>query len=164
MKVVLDVPPWGSPIPTKELMEATNIIGSGTTAKAKAQYNQIKRKGESVPKGMQSTINKLLDAKFEQAGWTVKDGRYTKNGTYVRVTFRHAMSLGTDVLDAMKACAKDGVELVALFACGLDALRTIAPTQATSMVSYEKLVREVNDLNGVIDIPLIIGELIPKSL
>ena len=164
MKVALDTPPWGSPEPTKELMEAISIIGSGTTAAAKAQYNQLIRKGESVPKGMQKVINKLLDLKFEKAGWSVNDGRYLKNGTYVRITFRHAMSTGTDILDAMKLCAKDDVVLAALFACSLPALRTIAPSQASSMVSFEKLSAEIRELDGVIDIPLLLGELIPKSL
>ena len=145
-------------------MEALGLIGSGTTAAAKAQYNQIKRKGESVPKGMQSSINKVLDAKFEYAGWAVKDGRYLKNGTYVRITFRHAMSMGTDILDVMKACAKDDVRLAVILACGLDGLRKIAPSQASSMVSFEKLSHEIQELDGVVDIPLMIGELIPKSL
>ena len=145
-------------------MEALGIIGSGTTAAAKAQYNRLKRKGGSVPKGMQSSINKVLDAKFESAGWSVKDGRYLKDGTYVRVTFRHAMSMGTDILDVMKACAKDDVKLAVILACDIEALRKIAPSQAASMVSFEKLSREVQELDGVVDIPLMIGELIPKSL
>ena len=164
MKTALSMPPWGSPEPTKELMEAIGIIGSGTTASAKAQYNQLKRKGGSVPKGMQSSINKVLDTKFENAGWSVKDGRYIKNGTYVRVTFRHAMSMGTDILDVLKACAKDNIHLAVILTCDLESLRKIAPSQASSMVSFEKLSHEVQDLDGVIDIPLMIGELIPKSL
>ena len=164
MKVALSPAPWGVAEPTKELMEAIGIIGSGTSAAAKAQYNQLKRKGDSVPKGMQSTINKLLDAKFEAAGWAVKDGRYSKDGTYVRITFRHAMSMGTDILEAMKECTKNDAQLAVILACGLEALRKIAPSQANSMVSYEKLSLEVQDLDGVIDIPLMIGELIPKSI
>lgn len=86
-----------------------------------------------------------------------------KGETWVRVTFRHQMSLGSDLLDAQKVCAKSGIKLAMILAADRETLGVISPNDAAVIVSFEKLEREVLDLAGVIDIPLIYGKLTPLT-
>lgn len=69
------------------------------------------------------------------------------------------MSLGSDILEAIKACKKDGMELAIILAASRKTLDLISPKDAPAMISFEKLQKEVMSLEGVLDIPLIIGEL-----
>lgn len=73
------------------------------------------------------------------------------------------MSLGSDIVDAMKVCKKEGIQLAIILAASRNALDVISPNDAAALVSFEKLEREIIGLNGVTDIPLIIGELTPSS-
>ena len=90
-------------------------------------------------------------------------GYFTKADTWVRVTFRHQMSLGSDIIDAQKVCAKFGVKLAMILAADRDTLSIISPNDAGAIVSFEKLERAVFDLDGVIDIPLVYGKLTPMT-
>ena len=73
------------------------------------------------------------------------------------------MSLGSDIIDALKVCRKEGMELAVILAAGTETLKTISPNDCNALVSFEKLRNEVFDLDGALDIPLVIGELIPSS-
>ena len=86
-----------------------------------------------------------------------------KDSTWVRVTFRHQMSLGSDIVDALKVCKKEGITLAIILAASRESLNIISPNDASALISFEKLQREIISLNGAMDIPLLIGELTPKS-
>lgn len=81
--------------------------------------------------------------------------------SWLRVTFRHQMSLGSDILDAIKVCKKEGMEQAIILAANKSTLQLISPNDANALVSFEKLQSEIWSLNGALDIPLIIGELSP---
>ena len=73
------------------------------------------------------------------------------------------MSLGSDIIDALKVCKKEGIKLAIILAANRDTLNVISPNDASALISFEKLRREILNLNGALDIPLLIGELTPKS-
>lgn len=167
MNTRLVAPPWGSPALTSEAMEALEILGDGIWHEASvdfiAERDAKLRAGKTAPKGMQKYLNKVLVEHFRLAGWDSSDGYFCKGNTWVRVTFRHQMSLGSDFLSALKVCKLEGVEFAMLLAANRATLDTISPNDAAGMVSFEKLQREAVSLDGALDIPLVIGELTPKS-
>ena len=73
------------------------------------------------------------------------------------------MSLGSDILDAIKVCKKEGIQQALILAANRRTLDLISPNDAAALVSFEKLEREILNLNGALDIPLLYGELSPVS-
>lgn len=167
MKVTLFAPPWGAPALTPEAEEAIKIIADGLWAEASlafyAKRNAKIASRARAPKGMQRTLNELLVKKFDANGWAANSGYFMKGETWIRVAFRHQMSLGSDFIDAQKACARSGVKLAIILAADLQTLKTISPNDAAAIVSFEKLQNAVIDLDGVINIPLLYGKLTPSS-
>ena len=85
----------------------------------------------------------------------------TKHG--FEITFRHQMSLGSDIVDAIKVCKKEGMEVAIILAANRKTLDLVSPNDAAAIVSFKKLQNEILSLDGAIDIPLIIGELTPRT-
>ena len=81
----------------------------------------------------------------------------------MRITFRHQMSLGSDILDAIKVCKKEGMQQAVILAANKNTLNLISPNDAAVIISFEKLESEIMSLNGALDIPLLYGELTPIS-
>ena len=119
--------------------------------------------GKSAPKGMQRYLNEVLVKGFSDKEWFADSGYFVKNNTWIRVTFRHQMSLGSDILDAIKVCKKEGIQQAVILAASRKTLDIVSPNDAAALVSFEKLENEIISLNGALDIPLLIGELIPIS-
>ncbi|MBP5440166.1 MAG: hypothetical protein J6Y14_04535 [Fibrobacter sp.] len=167
MKVRLVAPPWGKPNLTKEAKEAIDILEENVWASASVDFyakrQALAHAGKHAPKGMQQTLNSIIDRKFLDNGWEGNSGYYVKNTTWIRVTFRHQMSLGSDIIDALKVCKKEGIELAVILAANRDTLNVVSPNDAAALISFEKLHREILNLNGALDIPLLIGEMTPKS-
>lgn len=120
-------------------------------------------KGRQAPKGVQSFINAALDVRFEEAGWEGTGGRYRFEDAWLRVTFRHSMSLGADFLDALRLTRKEGVAQVAIVAASADFLQLITPNDAAALVSFERLMSQAVELDGVFDFDLFVGRLTPVS-
>lgn len=167
MKTKLLAPPWVNTELTEELKEAIEIISQDVWKEASVRFSaerEVKlRSGKSAPKGMQRYLNEVLVERFSAKGWDGDSGYFFKNKTWIRVTFRHQMSLGADILDAIKVCKIEGMEIAAILAANRSTLTIISPNDASALVSFEKLQSEVLSLNGAIDIPLLIGELTPLT-
>lgn len=167
MKASLFVPPWGTPELTDAAKEAIDIIRSDIWKEASIQFyaqrDSKTKAGKNAPKGMQRFLNDILQRRFHEKGWEGEAGYFIKDSTWVRITFRHQMSLGSDIVDALKVCKKQGVELAIILAANRQTLNIISPNDASALVSFEKLYREVWDLDGAVDIPLVIGELTPLT-
>lgn len=163
MKATLYSVPWTRPQLTEELSEAISIIGDNIWKEASIHYiaeREIKIKAKkSPPKGMQRQLNEVLVNRFREKGWYSDSGYFFKNRTWIRITFRHQMSLGSDILDALKVCKIEGMELAVILAADRETLNIISPNDAAAIVSFEKLQNEVLSLNGAMDIPLVIGKL-----
>ena len=167
MKTRLEAAPWYKGKITQEAAEAVAIISDDIWKEASilfsAERSACINMGITAPKGMQRFLNQVLDNRFVEKGWVGGAGYYVKNKTWVRVTFRHQMSLGSDILDAIKVCKKDGIEMAVILAASRNTLKVISPNDGPAMVSFEKLERELYDMDGAIDIPLVIGELTPYT-
>jgi len=168
MRVGLLPASWCDNVPaTTELIEAISILADDVWREAAVEFYARRaaaiRNGRRAPKGMQSELNRVIKQRFEDSGWLNASGRFAKERTWVRVTFRHQMSLGSDFLDAARLCAREDFEQAAIFAAGSEFLRLISPNDAAALVSFEKLRAAMIDLEGVLDIPLVIGELSPCS-
>ena len=167
MKVRLFSAPWIHNELTDETKEAVEIIGGNIWRDASinfaAERDFKQREGKNAPKGMQRFLNEILNERFNNKGWFADSGYYFKETTWVRITFRHQMSLGSDILDALKVCKKEGMEQAIILAANKATLQLISPNDANALISFEKLQGEIWSLNGALDIPLIIGELSPLT-
>jgi len=168
MRVGLLPAPWYEAAPTAELLEACEVLSDNVWRESAVEFYAVRaarlRNGRSAPKGMQGQLNKVIQSRLEGAGWIGSDGRYVKNGTWIRVTFRHQMSLGSDLIDAAKVCAKEGCSQAAILAGESQWLRTVSPNDHAALVSFEKLRIAVAELQGVLDLPLFIGALRGQSI
>ena len=168
MRVTLLSAPWYQEPPAPALVEACEVLGDRTWRDAAVGFYAERaarvRRGRSAPKGMQLELNKVVAQRLEGAGWAGADGRFAKDQTWIRVTFRHQMSLGSDILDAARLCAREGYLQAAILAAESGFLRVISPNDYGALVSFEKLRIAVAELQGVLDIPLFLGALSPKSV
>ena len=167
MKTRLESCPWIKPEITKETIEAIDILKDDIWKEASILFSAERdtklRSGKTAPKGMQKYLNEVIKNRFLSNGWLGDSGYYFKEKTWVRVTFRHQMSLGSDIVDAIKVCKKEGMQLAIILAANAKTLDIITPNDATALVSFEKLKNEIWSLDGALDIPLLIGELSPAS-
>lgn len=167
MKTRLLASPWTKPQITNETAEAIEILKDDVwkdasiffAAEREAKINS----GKNAPKGMQRYLNDVITERFNSNGWIGDAGYFVKESTWIRVTFRHQMSLGSDILDAIKVCKKEGIQQAVILAANKKTLDLISPNDASAMVSFEKLEREIMSLNGALDIPLLFGELTPAT-
>ena len=167
MNTNLFASPWVRTHQTPETVEAIDIIKDNVWKDASilfaAERDAKTRLGKSAPKGMQRYLNDVLIKRFTSNGWIGDAGYFVKERTWVRITFRHQMSLGSDILDAIKVCKKEGIEQAVILAANKKTLDLISPNDSNAIVSFEKLEREIISLNGALDIPLLYGELTPNS-
>lgn len=159
--------PWVRTQKTAETAEAIEILKDEVWKEASvlfaAERDAKMSLGRSAPKGMQRYLNDVIVKRFTSNVWIGEAGYFFKGKTWVRVTFRHQMSLGSDILDAIKVCKKEGMEQAVILAANKKTLDLISPNDANAIVSFEKLEREIINLNGALDIPLLYGELTPIS-
>lgn len=167
MKTRVLASPWVKAHLTNETEEAIKLLCDDVWKEASvlfaAEREAKMKSGKSAPKGMQRYLNEVITNRFTSNGWIGDAGYFFKERTWIRVTFRHQMSLGSDILDAIKVCKIEGMEQATILAANRKTLDLISPNDAAAIVSFEKLEREILSLNGALDIPLLIGELSPFS-
>lgn len=168
MKTTLESAPWYRGTPNASLLKGLELIAEDVWKGAAEDFfadRLVKTAaGRSAPKGIQRYINQVLEDRFTKAGWGAHDSRFFwRNDVWIRVTFRHQMSLGADLLEALKVHRKERIAQVAILAASHSFLTTISPNDAAALVSFEKLRTSVADLDGVLDMPLFIGRLEPQS-
>lgn len=167
MKTRLLASPWVKTWQTVETAEAIELLHDDVWKEASvlfaAERETKMKSNKTAPKGMQRYLNEVIAKRFTSNGWTGEAGYFFKGKTWVRVTFRHQMSLGSDILDAIKVCKKEGMQQAVILAANRKTLDLISPNDAAAIISFEKLEREILSLNGALDIPLLYGELTPIS-
>lgn len=128
-----------------------------------ARYYAAEAVGKSPPKGVQAQINQQIEEKLTATGWEGSDGRFVRGKTFLRITFRHQMSLGSDFMDALIVADREGIECAVIAAAGMDFAKRITPRDFKSIVTFEKLVPYYTRALPLFPIPLSIGELRPVS-
>jgi hypothetical protein len=129
-----------------------------------AKYWAAEAAKKAPPKGVQAQINQVIEKKLRIEGWEGTDGRFVRNNTFLRVTFRHQMSLGSDFMDALMLAQREGIECAVIAAAALDFAKKITPRDFNSIVTFEKLVPYYTRVLPLFPIPLAIGELTPASV
>ena len=166
MKADLKRPSWYSEDPTAEAIEALSLL-NGVWSEAAARFAAIRAvqeaKGRITILGMQKHINKIIDERFPSNDWEGNNSRYRKGDTWVRITFRHQMSVGAELFDVIKMTGKERVKQSLLLAASKDFLKIISPRDAGALTSFEKLAQEMSYLGGTTEVPLILGCLTPIS-
>lgn len=115
--------------------------------------------GKNTPKGVQPFLNRVLSSRLSSAGWEGNGGRFLREGVWLRITFRHQMSLGADVLDALKVVRKGLARVAIIAAATSDFLEVISPNDAAVLTSFEKVSLELSDLEGVLLDSILVGSL-----
>ena len=91
------------------------------------------------------------------------EGRFTKGQTWLRITFRHQMSLGSDFYDAIRLPKAEDIKQCVILAADDDFLKVITPRDWRSLCSFSKLSAHLAQMDGSFSPPLLIGELKPLS-
>lgn len=128
-----------------------------------ARYYAAEAVGKSPPRGVQAQINEQIEEKLTSRGWYGSDGRFVRGKTFLRITFRHQMSLGSDFMDALILANREGMEHAIIAAAGMDFAKRITPRDFNSIVTFEKLVPYYTRARPLFEVPLSIGELLPIS-
>ena len=166
MRLTLSRPPWVSPELAVSTADGERLL-DGTWSEAAQRYAADRAAKLAArkrpPIGVQPFLNRVIDERFEADGWFGGSGRFVKERVWLRITFRHQMSLGADVVDALKVIKKGIAEVAIIAAADHEFLRVVSPNDAAALTSYEKLRAEFLDLEGVIDVPLLLGRLTPRS-
>ena len=166
MKVRLVRPSWYKSEPTAETNEGVNLL-DGIWREATnlfiIQGEVRKGLGKSEPLGIQPFLNDVISQRFLDSGWTGDEGRFTKGQTWLRITFRHQMSLGSDFYDAIRLPKAEDIKQCVILAADDDFLKVITPRDWRSLCSFSKLSAQLAQMDGSFSPPLLIGELKPFS-
>ena len=166
MKVTVQKATWYKNDLTPESVEAINLL-NGVWREAcnhfAASTNLRTANKKSGPMGIQQFINQTIDERFLESGWEGQNARFRKSSTWVSISFRHQMSLGSDLYNALWLWKRGDVKQVLLLAATLDFLRVITPKDAGSLTSFEKYAAALSHMTGAFDPPIVIGALEPNS-
>ncbi len=124
-----------------------------------ARHVALNSQPSKQPKGVQAFINECLEDALPQFGWEGGDGRFVKDGIWLRFTFRNQMSLGSDFMDALLLAHRENVQALIIAAPSMEFARLITPKDVNSIVTYEKLEEYYARANSLFQIPLAIGRL-----
>lgn len=167
MRLTYTSTPWTDQVPCDALMEVAAILQEGVWRQAAVEFSREKtnatRAGKVGPQGVQSFLNRTIDERMDQNDWKGSQGRYRKEDAWVRITFRHQMSLEADLLDALYENKRQGASQTAIVAASNEFLKVISPNDWRALCSNEKLVAACRRMEGCLDFPLFIGRLEPFS-
>lgn len=122
--------------------------------------NDARKEHKKPPKvGKQAYLNKELESRFCDGGWQGLNGRFFKENTWIRFSFRHSMSLGSDFLEAFRVYKLEQFQTVCLMYADEELLREIWPSGGQALCSFEKANAYWAQLHTVIDMPLAIARL-----
>ncbi len=155
--------PTGSFVQSEEIKSIPlALIGVWETAMAQFEAsNYVKvTHGKKPALGIQGQLNDAIDFGFNAQGWSGGDGRYAKGRTWVRVSFRHSMSLGSDFLDAQRQIILEDFEQVALIYAHQHLLKQISQKDGGSLCSFERAALLLYDVETISpSLPIWLGRL-----
>lgn len=166
MKVSIQRPTWYSDPLTDESLEAIGLLDGvwrDACSNFSATCNMRLANGKKAPMGIQQFINNEIDERFQAAGWEGKDAKFRKAETWILISFRHQMSLGSDLYNALWLWKRGGVKQALLLAGTLDFLKVVTPLDAGSLTSFERYATAISQMNGAFNPPIIIGALEASS-
>ncbi len=147
---------------SQHLLEVKTFMGGvwGSAFDLFAARNHVRKEQNRTPKvGKQSDLNDVLEERFEENGWQGSDGRYFKDSTWIRFSFRHSMSLGSDFLEAFRVHKLEEFKLICLMYADENLLEEIWPSGGQALCSYEKASAYWSQIHSVLGMPLVLGRL-----
>lgn len=166
MKVSIQKATWYQEQLSPESVEAIELL-SGVWREACGHFAVATAtklaKGKKGPMGIQQFLNDVIDERFLSSGWEGKNAKFRKNDTWVSISFRHQMSLGSDLYNALWLWKRGNVKQILLLAGTLDFLRVVTPLDATSLASFERFAAAMSQMTGAFEPPMIVGALEPDS-
>lgn len=135
--------------PSREIEQIGTVIhGTWETAAAGFDASNLARlaSGKKPSSGLQSFLNDAIDESFLDNGWLGSHGRYSKGDTWVRLSFRHSMSLGSDFFDAQRQHKLENFKHVVLLYAHHELLKRISPKDGGSLCSFERASLVIQDL------------------
>jgi hypothetical protein len=158
--------PSFSTLPNENRSRTLDLF-EGTWASAAADYYSEfigkRAVGKNTPRGIQKFLNIVITESLRAQGWTGSEGRYTKESEWLRVSFRHMMSAGSDIMDAARMAKVENYETVTLVSASPEFLKVISPADAGSLCSSEVHRAQVTQNQFALDIPIRLGKLEPTS-
>lgn len=149
--------------PSEEMLSIpAAFTGVWETALAQFEASNFAKlsRGKKPSLGIQGQLNDAIDFGFHNQGWSGGEGRYAKGNTWVRLSFRHSMSLGSDFLDAQRQILLEGFEYVALIYAHQHFLKKISPKDGGSLCSFERAALLLHDLETISpSLPIWLGRL-----
>lgn len=119
--------------------------------------------GARTPKGIQKYLNEVIARSMSENGWRGGEGRFFKDSEWVRVSFRHSMSLGSDLLDALRLFKTEEYERLTIIGASKSFLKLISPSDAGSLCSGEDYRAQIGLNSAIMKIPICVGILNPIS-
>ena len=125
-------------------------------------------RGKKEAKGMQPSLKRLLDNKFENLEWKINEVvfsdqdnnlivDYYKRKIGIDVSFKHASSTGSDLLKLQAAGDIQKSINKAIIICGTREFNGyISPSDASSMVNFDKFKWYLETFYSVINIPILL--------
>jgi hypothetical protein len=149
-------------------LENLCTIFEGSWGQAIAEFNAANsvRRSQGVKEalGMQSSLNNVLGDVMSRAGWAGSDGRFSEGESWIRFSFRHSMSQGSDFFDAQKQLHGEGFNCVGLIYAPNQILTRISPRDGNSLCSFERASLEMREMEEMFPhLPIWLGRLTPTD-
>ena len=167
MKVAIKRAAWYKEDLSLDSVEAIEIL-SGSWREACGHFAVATEaklaRGKKGPMGIQHFLNGVINERFLSSGWEGMNAKFRKGDTWVSISFRHQMSVGSDLYNALCLWRRGNIKQILILAATLDFLRVITPLDAQSLASFEKFTTAMSQMTGAFEPPIIVGALEPESV
>lgn len=167
MKLELEPAYWHAADPLPDFKDLAGVLVDGVWSEAARRFHEKRQSqiaaGRPAPKGAQAFINHVIGERLVSAGWAWDRGRASRNQVWVRFSFRHQMSLGSDLWEALQCHITGRFSQVAVIMADEGFLEVITPNDAKALCSFSKLQRSVRESHPPCEFPLFLGRLLPAS-
>jgi hypothetical protein len=128
-----------------------------------ARFVALSAHGKNPPLGMQPVINSQLNEMMVAKGWQGSSGRFIKDNVWLRITFRHQLSLGSDFMDALLVAHREQMQALVIAAPSIEFAQLITPRDFKAITTFDKLETYFNRAQDLYQVPLAIGRLEPDE-
>lgn len=151
-------------------IEMEGIIGAISFDEIEVEFKmnnaEKEEQGKRAAKGKQSTINAAFKKRFVEAGWEQEKNVFNdpqndlvidfwRRKVGVDVAFNHRSFIGGDLLRLQAAAEVKNVINVGVYICATKPfLRQISPSDAASMVSFERTQWFLQNFYSVLTVPI----------
>lgn len=150
--------------------EIETVVETIKTEDIKQRYETdnilLTTRGKKERKGMQASLNNIFREKFKELNWELEKNVFDDNtndlvidfwkrGVGVDVAFNHRSFIGGDLLRLQAAGEVKNVINVGVYICPVKSFsRVVSPSDASSMVSFERVKWFLESFYSVLTVPI----------